>query len=305
MDTLLIILFFVLVGYVLMNMNMSVPNYTVTDKATHAKPQHVLRDVLQDFSSGDKVNLVGDCNINLYTRNTIASDMKERFTNLLNTIFKSAYGLTHRVYAVQELNNIYEQLDKQGNGRYIIDTTINSTNNYYTINVILDIVLLNGEILINHISTNEASNNNIINRYDMVYHGQGILIEHDNFTENIRSLLDNKYKKHHNVIVVNTQKLDVKNYPLDNVLSLTSLLNSYYPANTSTGTIQSLETRGIDGLMERYFPSDLDTVQSPEYCDKLSGDNCTFQHNSTTTEYTQPYMAPGLFFDRSSFPRDY
>jgi hypothetical protein len=305
MDTLLIIVFFVLVGYVLINMTMNQPKYTVTDKATHAKPQHVLRDVLRDFSSGDKVNLAGDCNINLYTRNTITGDMKERFTDLLNKIFKSAYGLTHRVYAVQELSNIYEQLDTQGNGRYIVDTTINSINNYYTVKVILDIVLLNGEILINHISTNEASNNNIVNRYDMVYQDQGILLEHDNFTENIRSLLDNKYQKLHNVIVVNTQKLDVKNYPLDNVLSLTSLLNSYYPANTSTGTIQSLETKGLDGLMERYFPSDLKTVQSPEYCDKLNGENCTFQHNSTTTEYTQPYMAPGLFFDRSSFPRDY
>ena len=38
--------------------------------------------------------------------------------------------------------------------------------------------------------------------------------------------------------------MDVKNYPLDNVLSLTSLLNKYYPATTSNGTIKNFKLKG-------------------------------------------------------------
>ena len=93
--------------------------------------------------------------------------------------------------------------------------------------------------------------------------------------------------------------MDVKNYELDNVLSLTSLLNKYYPATTSNGTIKNLESKGMDGLTEQYFPPDLQTIESQQYC---PGGSCVFRHNSSSSEYTQPYMAPGLFYDRSSYP---
>ena len=66
--------------------------------------------------------------------------------------------------------------------------------------------MLNGDVLINYISTNDASNNNIVDRYDIVYQDQGILLNHNMFTENIRSLLDNQYKKVNNLISVNTKR---------------------------------------------------------------------------------------------------
>ena len=82
------------------------------------------------------------------------------------------------------------------------------------------------------------------------------------------------------------------------------MLNSYYPATTSTGTIDNFKEKGIDGLLESYFPSDLVTVESPQYCNEVTpGSDCVFRHTSNTSEFTQPYMAPGLFFDRSSFPK--
>ena len=302
MDKLLIIVFFILLSYILANMVIVKSKPVVVDEPTHSKPQHILHNILQNFSSGDKVNLTGDCVVNLYTRNTITVDQKLKFTDLIKQILHSVYGLTNHVYEVQELNNIYEQLDSKRNARYIIDATINSTNNFYSVKITVDVVVFNGEILVNSISMNDSSNNNIINRFDMVYQDQGILVEHDTFSENISSILDNQYRLQHNVIDINAKNMDGKNYPLDNVLSLTSLANMYYPAKVTNGTIDNFRLKGMDGLLEQYFPPRLRTVESPQYCDKYRGENCIFQHASTSTEYTQPYMAPGLFFDRSSFP---
>ena len=88
-----------------------------------------------------------------------------------------------------------------------------------------------------------------------------------------------KYREQHKVIAVDASKMDVKNYELDNVLSLTSLLNKYYPATTSNGTIKNLESKGMDGLTEQYFPPDLQTIESQQYC---PGGSCVFRHNSSS-----------------------
>ena len=71
---------------------------------------------------------------------------------------------------------------------------------------------------------------------------------------------------------------------------------SYYPIEKM---LNNLESKGMDGLSEQYFPPDLQTIESQQYC---PGGYCIFRHNSTLSEYTQPYMAPGLFYDRSSYP---
>ena len=39
----------------------------------------------------------------------------------------------------------------------------------------------------------------------MVYQDQGILVEHDTFSENISSILDNQYRLQHNVIDINAK----------------------------------------------------------------------------------------------------
>ena len=165
------------------------------------------------------------------------------------------------------------------------------------------------------LSINNASNNNIIDRFDVVYGNQGVLFNHNNFTSNIRALLDTEYKKKHKLIPVNSSNLDSKNYELENVLSLKSLVNSYLPSTLSSESEKNLKMKGIDGQLEMYFPSDLPMAKSPQYCNKylngwtsdavnISGnENCVFDHNNTETEYNQPYMAPGLFFNRSSFPK--
>ena len=73
--------------------------------------------------------------------------------------------------------------------------------------------------------------------------------------------------------------------------------------------------KGVNGLLEMYLPSDISAIKSPQFCNKyLNGwmsdgvnptgkEGCVLDHSSTATEYNQPYMAPGMFFDRSSFPK--
>ena len=150
-QTLLLLVFFVLVGYLIMDTikkDKLPPPQPIKDTASHSKPKHVLHNVLQEFSKGDKVTLKGNCKVNLYTRHTTTVDMKDKFTKLINEILKSIYGLIISIYDIQELNNIYEKIDESNNKRYIVDATINSKNNYYTVNIVVDVVILKGEVLV-------------------------------------------------------------------------------------------------------------------------------------------------------------
>lgn len=319
MELLPLVIFFVLVLYFF---------YTKTEKkqpllappkqdiSTHVKPAHLLYDLLRKFSSGDKLYLAGKCNVNLYSKYIINVDQKQKFTKLINHIFQNMYRISNTLYKVQELNNIYEQVDGFGNKRYIIDATVNSIANYYSVRILLDIVIINDEIYVNYLNINDASNNNIIDKYDIVYQDQGILLNHNNFTSNVRALLDQEYKKRNQLIAVNSANLDSKNYNLNNVLSLNSLLKSYLPSTLSKESEKNIEMKGLVGQLESYFPSDLPSVKSPQYCNKYlngwatdtvgkpGGELCVFDHNNTETEYNQPYMGPGLFFNRSSYPKN-
>tara|TARA_Y100000768_G_C23978615_1_gene684420 strand:+ start:1003 stop:1968 length:966 start_codon:yes stop_codon:yes gene_type:complete len=318
MDTETLVVFFVIIGliYYYFHLNREHrPIKHVKDESGHVKPEHLLYDVLQQFSSGDKINLSGTCSVNLYSKHIIDVNTKQQFTKLLNQIFSSVYGITHRLFQVQELNNIYEQIDSSNNKRYVVDATLNAVSNYYTARVILDIVIINNEIMINYININDASNNNILDRYDVVYQDQGILFNHNNFSENIRALLDTEYKKQNKLIAVNSSQLDSKNYNLENVLSLNSLLKRYLPSTLSSESEKDLQMKGLDGQLEMYLPPSITTAKSPQFCNKylngwtsnavnIPGDEqCVFDHNTTETEYNQPYMAPGQFFNRSSFPK--
>jgi hypothetical protein len=318
MDEQTILLFFIVIGliYYYLRLNREhIPIKHGKDESGHVKPEHLLYDVLKQFSSGDKISLEGQCQVNLYSKHIINVDMKQKFKKLLNQIFSSVYGITHHLFQVQELNNIYEQVDSSNNKRYVVDATLNSVSNYYTARVILDIVVINGEVMVNYINVNDASNNNIIDRYDVVFQDQGILFNHNNFSSNIKSLLDTEYKKNHRLILLESKRLDSKNYNLENVLSLNSLLKRYLPSTLSSESEKNLRMKGLDGQLESYLPPSITTAKSPQFCNKylngwtsnsvnIPGDeSCVFDHNNTETEYNQPYMAPGQFFNRSSYPK--
>ena len=318
MEALVIVILFLILIIIFYNGQLNNDKHIISpakDTSGHVKPEHLLYDVLQQFSSGDKISLSGTCSVNLYSKHIIDVNTKQQFTKLLNQIFSSVYGITHRLFQVQELNNIYEQIDSSNNKRYVVDATLNSVSNYYTTRVILDIVVINNEVMVNYINVNDASNNNIIDRFDVVYDNQGILFNHNNFTSNIRSLLDTEYEKNDKLIKIRSELLDSKNYNLEKVLSLNSLLKRYLPSTLSSESHKNLKMKGLDGQLEMYLPPSISTVKSPQFCNKylngwtsnavnIPGDeSCVFDHTNTETEYNQPYMAPGQFFNRSSYPK--
>ena len=316
MEPFVIVAFLIILIMIVYNSQLNNVHTTpMKDESGHVKPQHLLYDLLRQYSSGDKIYLSGQCKVNLYSKHIIDVIMTQRFKSLLNNIFNSIYGVTHELFQVQELNNIYEQVDSFNNKRYIIDATLNAVSNYYTTRVILDIVIINDEIFVNFISVNDASNNNIIDRYDIVFQEQGILFNHNNFTSNIRALLDQEYKNNYKLIAFQSKNLDTKNYEFENVLSLTSLLKKFLPSTLSSESEKNLKMKGLEGQLEMYFPPSITNAKSPQFCNKyLNGwtsdsvnlpgnENCVFDHTNISTEYNQPYMAPGQFFNRSSFPK--
>jgi len=317
MESLVIVIFFILLMIIVYygQLNDVHSSYPIRDTSGHVKPEHLLYDILKQFSSGDKLYLAGKCRVNLYTQYIITVDMKQSFTLLINNIFKSVYDVTHELFQVQALNNIYEQIDDKDNKRYIIDATLNAVSNYYTVRVLLDIVIVDNEIYVNLISVNNASNNNIIDRYDITFQDQGILLNHNNFSTNIRSLLDQEYHNNYRLIAFNSNQLDSKNYEFENVLSLNSLLKIYLPSTLSSESEKDLKMKGVKGQLEMYLPPNLSMAKSPQFCNKyLNGwtsdgvnmpgnESCVFDHNNVETEYNQPYMAPGQFFNRSSLPK--
>ena len=98
MDDQTVIVFFILVGLIfyytqLNRVDIPVKQHDIDDSG-HVKPEHLLYDVLKQFSSGDKISLGGKCNVNLYSKHIIDVNMKQKFTRLLNQIFASVYGIT-------------------------------------------------------------------------------------------------------------------------------------------------------------------------------------------------------------------
>ena len=78
--------------------------------------------------------------------------MKQYFKEVINDMLRSIYNITKSIYQVQELNNIYEEIDSKNNKRYIVDATLNAIQNFYTVNLLLDFVIINGDTYINYIN---------------------------------------------------------------------------------------------------------------------------------------------------------
>ena len=280
------------------------------------KPEHKLYYLLHKISNGDKINLEGECEINLYTQYTLPAQLKTKITNLVNHIFEKLYMISSTLYYVQDVNNVYEQIDSYGNKRYITDLTLHAMKGYYSVKLIIDIVLYNNEVYVNYIHVNTSSYNNIINRYDRVTStNQGVLDYVDTFNDNVRNLLDDHYSGNYKIIGISPTSKD-SDYSIENVLSLNSLLKLYLPSTTSSSTSEELQKKGLNSYLEMYFPPEINNIQSPSFCNKyknnwntlstklddihINDTTCLANLQQTTTEYNQPWQGPGLFFDRSS-----
>ena len=60
------------------------------------------------------------------------------------------------------------------NQRYIVDFFLYDVNNYYTIRIISDILVIDGDIYINYINTQNGSNPILLNNYDIKFKAHSI-----------------------------------------------------------------------------------------------------------------------------------
>jgi len=278
------------------------------------KPENRLLKLLSNISSGKKIKLYGDCNKFVYNKNTIEKSVNDSLTDVLKKMINTLNKVNISDFFVKNIENVYGLIDCKGNQRYIIDFFIYDIKNFYTIRLVTDIVIIDGETYINYLNVQTGSNSTLLNRYDVKFNSSGILLDSNMFHENISNLFDNYYMNSFKVIGVSDTNLEFNKEDLNDVYRLGSFENMYLPSNLSESTINEMNSKGIKGYLEMYLPENQPTIKDPSFCNKYkiewdsygnpsndnSDENCYVNNNSTSGEITQPYFAPGVIYERSS-----
>ena len=143
------ILFLIICGLIIVLLTkddkLKIQPIDIVDNSSYIDPEHLLYDILTKYSNGDKISLEGVCTSNLYTKDILSVDMNIYIKDLITQVIENIYKITNSLYYIQEINNVYEQIDANNNKRYIIDATLNAINKYYTVKVMLDIIIFRGE----------------------------------------------------------------------------------------------------------------------------------------------------------------
>ena len=130
------------------NINSNVISNYNSDKENTGffKPEHRLLKILGSISSGSKINLNGNTQKIIYSKNTINTDLNEKLIYIIKDIINSINNISNTDFFVKKLENVYIMIDSNNNQRYIIDYFIYDVNNYYSIRLISDIVIINDDI---------------------------------------------------------------------------------------------------------------------------------------------------------------
>ena len=277
------------------------------------KPEHRLLNILNNVSSGSKINLKGTCSKFMYNKNTISKDLNDKLIFVITKIISSINQISKDDFYVKSIENVYGLIDAKKNQRYFIDFFIYDTNNYYTIRLLADIVIIDEEIYINYLNINTGSTNAILNKYDVKFRSAGILFDSDMFHEDILKIFDNHYSSNFNVIGVSDTNLEYNTEDLTSVLTLNSLEQLYFPATKPPNEIKELHSKGLSSYLEMYLPNDQKQKRSSLYCNKEKivwdkfgipikeedSENCLF-NNHINFEVNQPWQGPGDLYKRTS-----
>lgn len=281
------------------------------DKNSFIKPENKLYYLFHNISSGKKLTLKGKCQTNYYTEYTVPTEIKTYLKKSLTEILNTVHDVSKSLFSINQITNVYEQIDSKDNRRYIFKTTITDINEYYTVSLIIDLIYYNKDMYINYIHVDTSSNSTLINYYDRMDSNirMGILDNKDTFSDNIRILLDEHYNSGYDLINIYPDK----EANIDGALSISSFSNYYFPSNMSNDSIKHYEENGLDGLVKSFLPQNITSVESPSFCSKddinwnmtatnfssEKSSNCIMNNNQTTAKYNVPWQGPGLFFDRS------
>ena len=268
-------------------------------KESFVKPQHNLMFIFNEMSSKDKLVLDGDCQTNIYTKDTIPQNKNNYVIELLTVILKHVKNIDNQQdYYLKDIDQLYVQMDKYGNKRYILVGFIYDIRNYYTLKIAVDFVIRHNkqEIYINSIGNEFSSNYNIVNRYDYSIFSHGYLMNYNMYDKDARAILDKSYKKHFRLIGINDSSLEYY------------IINNTYKINHFNTT-----NYDIDDYNKYYYPPGLPNPDSSAFCEKHTNDwsthgvkfenphapkDCIANNNATKVISTTPYVGPGVVTKR-------
>lgn len=260
------------------------------------KPEHKLYKIFSKISSGSKIKLHGKCIKYIYNKNTIDQELNANVLKLLKAMISKINYISNQEYYIKNIENIYCLIGR--NQRYIVDFFIHDISNYYTIRIISDILVIDGDIYINYINTQNGSNPILLNNYDVKFNSSGILLDANMFHENVEDLLNNFYAKNYNIISVNNDSsLEYTSDDLTGVYNMNSFNNLYFPTNMSNKTLENYNKKGIKEYNENYLPMNQKTIYSQNVCNNKS---CLINNYSTQKRINEPYNSPGVIYERVS-----
>jgi len=263
------------------------------------KPQNALLHIFNQMSSKDKVVLNGNCQTNIFTKDTMPSNKNEYIVDLLDIIIKHVKGIdNNQDYYLKDIDQAYIQIDKDDNKRYIVVAFIYDIKNYYTMKIAVDFVRAKNDdqLYVNSIGNEFSSNYDVLNRYDFSIFSHGYLKNYNMFEKDTRAILDENYKKYFRLIGINDSSLEYY------------LLRNTYKVNKANITKYDL-----DDYNKYYYPPGLPNPDSDAFCQKHTNDwskdgvkfenpyapkECVAHNNASRKMPNVPYEAPGVVTER-------
>lgn len=286
----------------------------MADDMGFVKPEHKLRKIFESLSSGAKVKLGGVCEEVVYDKNTIPVEISEGVIRLVRKMIDGIQFVSGQEYYIKGIENLYILHDKRGNNRYIVDFFIYDISNYYTMRLLADIVVVDGEMYMNYLNIQNASSPTLLNNYDIKFDSSGVLFGYDMFHENLSLLFDNYYLKHFKVVGISDSNLEYSKEDLSDVMTVNSFTSGYFPSNVSNNSVRDLQAKGLDGYLEMYLPENQATIKDPLFCQKYKQEwdeygvpipqevpsSCLRNNNGAIAKLNDPWFGPGLMYERSS-----
>jgi len=263
------------------------------------KPENALLYIFNQMSSKDKVVLNGNCQTNVYTRDTMPENKNQYIIDLLDIILKHVKGIdNNQDYFLKTIDQAYVQMDVNENKRYIVVAFIYDIRNYYTMKIAVDFVREkdDDQLYVNSIGNEFSSNYDVLNRYDFSIFSHGYLMNYNMFDKDARAILDENYKKYFRLIGINDTSLEY--YKLKNT----------YKINKANITKYDL-----DDYNKYYYPPGLPNVDSSAFCQKHLNDwsqtgvkfenpyipkECVANNNASRDRPNLPYETPNMVTKR-------
>tara|TARA_B110001469_G_C9646187_1_gene326723 strand:+ start:425 stop:1426 length:1002 start_codon:yes stop_codon:yes gene_type:complete len=249
------------------------------------KIYHLFNKASKEISNKNKISLSGNSIESMYTKATIQEDLLTYSKILISSIIKKTVKLTNNIdYYVKEIVELYQQVDTNGNQRYIVKCFIFDIKNFYEIKILLDFLVIQDDMYINYVGEDLSSNLNIINKYDYKLSNTGYLTNRNNIKDNIKSIVESYYRQYYNIIGYDASSFEYSHY--------ISKLDTVYKYN-------------IKDLVKNYLPPDIPTLYDERFGEKnsekwdengiklLKNENVMINNNSTNLQPNIPLDFPG------------